>query len=105
MLPHVGLPFGIQRRVRAIAIEQLKLNRLISWPIQQSLGDVPVVGADHLLVANPVRVLPLRRAQGDEEAERVLIRHVRLLVSGLDVLPECVVEAFVNGSLDLSSIP
>ena len=93
----IGLPTGVERGIAAVVVEQLKLNLRIAWPIQQPLGDVPIVGADRLLIANAVGVLPLRRAQGHDKAQRVFIRHIGLLVSGLNVLPKRVVEALVDG--------
>ncbi len=50
------LPRWIQRRIAAIAVEQLQLDRLVARPVEQSLDHVPVVRADHVSIADAVRV-------------------------------------------------
>ena len=71
---------------------------LVSWSVQESLSDVPIVGAHDLLVANAVGVLPLSCAQGNKEAKGLVVGHVGLLVGGFDVFPEIVVEAMIDGT-------
>ena len=82
MLSKVGLPLGIKRRIATVVIEHLELNLLISGAVEQTLINVPIVGADCFRVTDAVGVLPLCGAGRQKEPQRFLVRHGGFLVRG-----------------------
>jgi hypothetical protein len=73
MLAEVRLPLRVQGRVGSVAIEQLQLNFLIAFAIKQRLHVPPSVRAYRFDVANAVGILPLRRAECENEPQRVFV--------------------------------
>jgi hypothetical protein len=56
-----------------ISVPQYSLKNLgVPWPVEQRLVDVPVVGADRLLVPDAACVLPDGGCAVEEDAQRLL---------------------------------
>ncbi len=109
MLAEVGLPGRVQRRVAAVVEKQLQLDLGITRSVKQTLGHVPVVGADGLDIAHAIGVLPLGGAEGHQETQGIVVGHLGLAVGLLDVLPPGVVQALVHraavGPIGLDRLP
>ena len=69
VLAEIGVPFRVERRVAAVAIEQRQLDLGVPRPVEERLVDVPVVGADRLLVPDAVGVLPDGGLPGEKAAQ------------------------------------
>ena len=71
VLAEVLLPARIQRWVAAIAEEQVELNFVVTFAIEQELIFGRTVGADEFGVLHSVGVLPLRCIVGEQIANGV----------------------------------
>src|SRR5262252_5876962 len=71
VLTEVSLPLLVERRVRAVVVEELQLNLVVTGAIEQILVGRPRVGADVLDISYAVRVLPLRRFVREKLSQRL----------------------------------
>jgi len=88
----VFLPLRVQRRVTAVAEEQVELNLVVPLAVEKELVVGRPIRADEFGVLDSVRVLPLGGFVANQTANGVaLLLAVRLFPVRLDRLPEVVV--------------
>src|SRR5262245_44151585 len=98
VLPEVLLPLRVERRVTAIAQEQVELDLVVALAIQQILVRGPAVRRDELGLRDAVGVLPARSLDIEKGPQGVpLLQAGRLLPVRFEWLPEVVVESLVVG--------
>src|SRR3954451_25294822 len=96
MLAKILLPFRIERRIAAIAEEQIELDFVVTLAVKQELIVGRAIGADQFWILYTGRVLPFRCVISEQIAERVtLLEAIRGFPVGLDRFPKFVVETFV----------
>jgi hypothetical protein len=92
----VGLPARIERRIRAVAQEQVELDLVVARAIEQVLVLGRAVGRDERGIGNAGEVLLLGRVVGQQLAKRVaLVGVLRVGPVGLERSPEVVRDAFL----------
>ena len=92
-LAEVGLPFRVERRVAAVAVEQRQLDLDVPRPVEQRLVDVPGVGADRLLVpVGPSVYCQMVASRVRKAPQRLLALRRLFLPVSLDRFPEIVVD-------------
>ena len=98
VLAEILLPFRVQRRVTAVAEEQVELDFIVPLAVKQELVVGRAVWADEFWRLHAVRVLPFGRVLREQPAERIPLRLVaRFFPIRLDRLPEVVVQALIVG--------